>query len=202
MRHEDLGTCVVEIMNALPATSVIRRSIISISSIRWFRIVLTIATYSGVFFPCMITHVRGGDLRNTPVPFRINLSLDRVSSYTDTIARSASAAHPLGSSVNPASYDFLRDPPFDFKGVGAFTSNIGVFNRGMWANGLSANAAYRLTEAGTISALFVRTDSHNAVSEQGDEFFLRSNQFSLGYSQRILQNFSLGANTRITEGSL
>src|SRR5258708_6621150 len=150
---------------------------------------------------CVITNVHSGDLRDVPVPFRISLSLGRVSSYTDVVARSASAAHPLGSSVNPASYDFLRDPPFDFKAVGSLSSNVGVFSRGTWASGLSANVAYRLPEAGTISSLFVRTDSHNAVSEQGDEFSLRSNQFSLGYSQRISQRFSLGANIRITEGT-
>jgi hypothetical protein len=150
----------------------------------------------------MIAHVCAEDLRGVPVPFRINLALDRVSSYTDVVGRGASAAHPLGSSVNPASYDFLRDPPFNFKAVGSLSSNVGVFNRGTWATGLSANAAYRLAEVGTISALFVRTDSHNAVSEQGDEFSLRSNQFSLGYSQRISKRFSLGANIRVSEGNL
>jgi hypothetical protein len=150
----------------------------------------------------MVTHVYSGDLRDEPVGLRIGLALDRVSSYTDVVGRSASAAHPLGSSANPASDDFLRDPPFDFKAVGSLSTNFGVFNSGAWATGVSANAAYRLADPGTISALFVRTDSHKAVSRQGDEFALRSNQFTLGYSHRISQRYAVGGSVGITEGTL
>jgi hypothetical protein len=153
----------------------------------------------------LVATVNSGDFENKPVEFRINLALDRVSTYTDTIARSASAAHPVASSVNPASDDYLRDPPFDFSAVATLGSNVVGFNSGAWVSGHSATGLYRLRDAGTISGTFVRTDSYNALSRQNTDFSLRSNQLILGYSQAIDKNdkkYAYGASARLTQGDL
>ena len=146
--------------------------------------------------------VHAGDLDNEPVSFRINLALDRSSSFTDTLGRTASVAYPLGSSINPAGYDFLREPPFDFKNIVTASSNTVFFNHSGAVTGFSVNMAHRFDGAGTLSGVYIRTDSHEADSRQGDAFALRSNQFILAYSHRLQQDLSVGGSVKVTDSML
>jgi len=142
------------------------------------------------------------DLDEEPVALRLSLALERVSTFSDTIGRSASVAHPLGSSVNPASYDFLREPPYDFKAVQTFTSNYATFGTDTTVTGFSTNSACRLPTAGTLSGLYIRTDSHDGESRQGDQFLLESNEFVLGYSRRLREDLSVGCSVKLTDSLL
>lgn len=145
---------------------------------------------------------RGGDFDDEPVGLRISLALDRTSSFTDTVGRTASVAYPLGSSVNPAGYDFLREPPLDYAGLVTLTDNLAVFESGASVMGLSSTGAFRLPEAGTLFATYIRTDSHQARSCQGDTFVLRSNEVTLGYSHRVREGLSLAGSAKLTDSSL
>jgi hypothetical protein len=142
------------------------------------------------------------DLDEKPVGLRIGLALDRVSAFSDTLGRSASVAYPLGSSVNPAAYDFLREPPFDFVNVGTLTTNFVTFETGASVTGLSTSYARRLPGAGTLFGTYIRTDSHDAVSRQGDEFALRSNEVTFGYSRRLQQGLAVGGAVKLTDSFL
>jgi len=144
----------------------------------------------------------GIDLDHQPVAFRINLSLDRVSAFTDTLGRSASVAYPLGSSVNPAGYDFLREPPFDFDTVGTFTTNYVRLGTGSTVTGFATTAAHRLPKAGTISATYVRTDSHGGVSRQGDGYVLGSDELTVGYSRRLREGLAIGGSVKLLHSFL
>ena len=146
--------------------------------------------------------VRGSDFDDEPVGLRISLALDRVSSFTDTIGRTASVAYPLGSSVNPAGYDFLREPPLDYAGLVTFTDNLIVFESGASVVGSSSTGAFRFPEAGTLFATYTRTDSHEGHSHQGDKFVLRSNELTLGYSHRLREGLSLAGSMKLTDSSL
>ena len=145
---------------------------------------------------------RAGDFDDKPLGLRIGLALDRVSCFSDTIGRSASVAHPLGSSVNPASFDYLREPPFDFRVLGTLTSNFGSFDTGASVTGLSTTWAYRFPDAGTVSLNYIRTDSYDAETRQGDDVVLRSNEFTLGYSRRVQPDLSLGCSLKVTDSVL
>lgn len=73
-------------------------------------------------------------------------------------------AHPLGSSINPASDDALREPPFDFKAIATVNTNQLLFQSGAWLSGVSTTVLYRLPEHGTFSFTYVRTDTYDGRS--------------------------------------
>jgi hypothetical protein len=144
----------------------------------------------------------GIDLDEEPVAFRINLSLDRVSAFTDTLGRSASVAYPMGSSINPAGWDFLREPPFDFEAVGTLTTNYVRFDEGATVTGFASTAGYRLPEAGSVFATYVRTDSHQATSRQGNDFRLDSDELTVGYSRRLRRGLAVGGSVKLLQSFL
>ncbi len=145
---------------------------------------------------------RGGDFSDEPVGARITLAKERILIFTDAIARQASAAYPYSSATNPASDDFVRTPPADYKGyVLPITSDI-FFDNGTTVAGVAGIASVRLPEAGSIKGAFVRLDSHDGRSRQGDEFILRSNEVLLSYSRQFGPKFAVGGKLRLTDATL
>lgn len=142
------------------------------------------------------------ELNDEPFGLRSSLALDRISSYTDVLARQASVAHPLGSSVNPASPDVLREPPFDFTAVISATTNQVVFDSGAWLTGFSSNAAVRFPDAGTLTLNYIRTDTQDTSTRNNDAYALRSNQFSISYAHHLDKAFSIGGGLTFNDGSL
>lgn len=137
-----------------------------------------------------------------PFGLRSSLALDRISSYTDVLARQASVAHPIGSSVNPASADVLREPPFDMNAVGSLTTNQVFFESGAWLTGLSTNWAVRFPDAGTLTVNYIRTDTEDTSSLTTDAYALRSNQSSISYAHRLNKAFAIGGGLTFNEGTL
>ncbi len=144
---------------------------------------------------------RGGDLSNEPVSTRIVLAKQRILVFTDANARQASAALPMASSTNPAADDF-RIPPVDYNGFGLGLTSDVFFNNGVSVTGLAAIGAMRLPEAGTITAAYVRLDSHEGNSRQGDQYALRSNELFLGYAHRVAEFLAIGGEVQISDSTL
>lgn len=143
-----------------------------------------------------------GDFLDEPVGARITMAKDRIQVFTDTIARQASAAYPLASATNPAADDFVRTAPADYEGYGLLITSELFFDNGTEITGGGAIGSVRLPDAGTISVAYVRFDSHDGQSRQGDDYVLRSNEFFLGYSHRIKPFLAVGAEVQFTDSTL
>lgn len=141
------------------------------------------------------------ELKDEPFGLRSSLALDRISSYTDVLARQASVAHPLGSSVNPASPDVLRETPFDMNAIVSLTTNQVLFESGAWLTGFSANGAVRFPDAGTLTVNYIRTDTQDNSTRTTDAYALRSNGFSMSYAHRLNKAFSIGGGLAFEEGT-
>ncbi len=145
---------------------------------------------------------RGGDFTDEPIGARITLAKDRIQVFTDTIARQASVAYPLASATNPAADDFVRTKPADYTGYGLLITSEVFFNNGTTITGGGGIGSVRLPEAGTLSAAYVRFDSHDGQSRQGDDYVLRSNEFFLGYSHRLKEFLAVGVEVQLTDSTL
>ena len=143
-----------------------------------------------------------GDLSDEPFAFRVSLSLDRTAAFSDVLARQASLAHPLGSSDNPATDDFLRDPPFDMRAVVPINTNQVIFESGAWLTSFSVTTGYRLEDRGTLSFTYVRNDTQATGSEDAMNDALRSNEFNFGYSHKVSPWLALGGGVSITDSTL
>ncbi len=144
----------------------------------------------------------GGDMRHEPIGARITLAKDRILVFTDTNARQASVAYPLASSTNPAADDFVRTPPADYDGYGLLINSDLFFNNGTSLGGFAAVGSARLDGAGTLTAAYVRLDSHDGTSRQGDKYTLRSNELFIGYSRRLREFLSVGFEVQFTDSTL
>lgn len=163
-------------------------------------------SFTAAFACCLLSawcaRTASADIDEEPVALRIQLSLNRASAFTDTLGRSASVAYPLGSSVNPAAYDFLREPPYDFGALTTLTTNLVTFRTGTTVTGFSTNSAYRVPAAGTVYGSYIRTDSHEGDSRQGDEYDLASDELTLGYSHRLRRGLAVGGSVKLLDASL
>src|SRR5262245_50694191 len=83
------------------------------------------------------------DLSNEFVGNRISLAQDRILIFTDAVARQASGAYPIGSSVNPAADDFLRTAPADYRGYGLLISSDIAFEENAWISGGAISGGLR-----------------------------------------------------------
>jgi hypothetical protein len=142
-----------------------------------------------------------GGLGDEPVGFRIGLAIDRASAFTDVVGLSASTAYPYGSSVNPASDDYLREPPNAFTWAFTTTGDYVHFDHGASLTAAAASASYRWEKAGTFSVSYTRFDSHDAKSHQGDGYGLHSNEVDLGYAYRFLKNLAIGVEVRLNSST-
>ena len=173
-----------------------RRSLPNIrTSIRYF-VIITVMVWGSSDL------ATAGDLSDEPVGVRISLAKDRLLTITDTVARQASAAYPIASSNNPAADDFLRAPPADYQGYGLLLTSDTFFNNGTSVSGFSGIGAVRLEEAGTLTAAYVRFDSHDGTSRQGDHYALRTNEFFLGYSHRLAEYLAIGVEIQVSDSTL
>lgn len=143
------------------------------------------------------------DFNDEPFDYRLLLAFDRLTAFTDVTARGgASAAHPLGSSVNPASEDFLRDPPYGFKYLGTLSSNTVITGSGAEISGESTTGHLRLPGAGTVYGSYIRTDMLRGDSKQGDDYGLGNNEFVLGYARKLRPDFSIGGEIHAVDSYL
>ena len=156
----------------------------------------------GLTNPFESATVYAGDLNDEPIGARITLAKDRILVFTDTVARQASVAYPLASSTNPAADDFLRQPPADYNGYGLLITSDIFFNNGTSLTGAAGIGSVRLTEKGTLTAAYVRLDSHDGQSRQGDDYVLRSNEYFVGYSQRLTEYLAVGGEVQFTDSTL
>ncbi len=141
--------------------------------------------------------------RDAPIDLRIGLAFDRqASTFTDVVGLSASGAYPYGSSVNPASDDLVRTPPNDFTLAGTGTLFYIPFARGASVTAEAASVSGRLPGAGTVTASYSRTESHDARSAQGDTYELDSHDVTIGYSHLVLPWLALGGEFKITDSVL
>ena len=147
---------------------------------------------------------RAGDLANESFDYRLLFAFDRLTAFTDVTARAgASVAHPLGSSVNPASEDVIRSGDANYTFL-ATTSSSTVLTSSGCRNfpAESVTGHYRLPTSGTIYGSYIRTDLNDGSTKQGDDYGLANNEWVLGYSHRLSDDFSLGIEGHIVEGYL
>ena len=140
---------------------------------------------------------------NEPFDYRLTLSFDRLTNFTDVVARgNASVAHPLGSSANPAADDFLQDPPFDFHALVTATVNYVSTSASTEVVGKSSTALIRIPHGGTLAFTGIRTDMTDGSSENGNQYNLYSNEGVFRYSLKLTPKWAVGAELHIVDSSL
>jgi len=143
----------------------------------------------------------GDDFSSEPFPLRVLVGLDRASNFASSQGIQASAAYPHSSSINPAATDLAQDDDqsgstLSLSTTQAWTSSgalIGAFMGAMH---------HGLTDAGTLSFAYTRTDTYDGETRNTFEDILRSNEFFFTYGRGSGEGVAYGGELRIVGAHL
>ena len=151
---------------------------------------------TGFLLAFMANYVMAGDLDNKPYLLRFGTALRRATGYPAAAALQATAAHPEGWSINPASHDVLNFG-IEETTTGAKLANQNAWTQsGAWFTDSSVAARISLPSQGTVSLAYARTDTIKGDTHEGFENVLRSNEFFWGYSKSLTEQLAVGGMIR------
>ncbi len=142
--------------------------------------------------PC----VMAGDLNSKPYLLRFGAALRRATGYPAAAALQATAAHPEGWSINPASHDVLNFGSEEATSGAKLANQNAWTQSGAWFTDSSVAARFSLPSQGTVSLAYARTDTVKGDTYEGFENVLRSNEFFWGYSKSLTEQLAVGGMIR------
>ena len=133
-----------------------------------------------------------------PLGLRLLLTLDRQSNYAATLGRQASVAFLGGGSANPAANGWTRrhgQPP---SVLATYVDAPSVGGRRVVAAPVTVQ--WSLPEGASLFAAYAYTDTPDPTGDNGLNYLLRSNEWTLGYGGWVAPDVRLGATARFVDG--
>jgi len=140
--------------------------------------------------------VRAKDFSDEPYLLRLFFSLESSSNYSDTAARLASVAAPLGSSANPAASSSPSKRGREQSPLLTATTINAVSESGTWITAAAVTSTVHTESLGTFSPAYAYTDTIDSTNESDLDNTLDSHEFFLGWSKALNDSLLFGIQAR------